>query len=537
MRSYRTLPAVRLGSLPADEEDLRFVQDRLALLAKTTFLIAALFLLVTSLADVLGSVKRYTDAARTCHAVGTLLALVVWRTAYRREPFTPAGLQALAAVGTIGLCWSFAAMGHFAVQPFGFYTGLLAVTHVSVARAMIVPSIPLRSFVLGVVGSVGIVLSRVLTPWPLEIALVAGPRPRIIVEALLWSTAAVAVATVASTVIYGLQERAREARQLGQYTLEAKIGEGGMGVVYRARHAMLRRPTAVKLLAGGGGEDQLRRFEKEVQLTARLTHPNTVSVFDYGRTPDGVFYYAMELLDGMTLEQLVERHGPQPAGRVIHILVQICGALTEAHGTGLIHRDIKPANIHLCRRGDVPDFVKVLDFGLVREIANDVGPAESQVGAVVRTPLYMAPEAILAPEAVDARGDIYGLEGVADFLLAGAPAFSGHNMVELCAHQLHTAPAPLSEHRDCSADLEGLVLACLAKDPAARPQTARALARALESCRDAATWTERDADAWWSEPANAWSPPQVTLGEAETLRQTIVRVDLERRTPARDRGA
>lgn len=531
------MPAVRLGRLPADEEDLRFVQDRLSLLAKTTFLIAAMFLVVTSLADALGNVKRYTDAARGCHVVGTVLAFAVWRTACRRGHLTPDGLQALDAVATIGLCWSFAAMGHFAVQPFGFYTGLLAVTHVSVARAMIVPSIPLRTFVLGAVGFVGIVLSRVLIPWPLEIALLAGPRPRIIVEALLWSTAAIAVATVASTVIYGLQERAREARQLGQYTLEAKIGQGGMGEVYRARHAMLRRPTAVKLLAGGGNEDQLRRFEKEVQLTARLTHPNTISVFDYGRTPDGVFYYAMELLEGMTLEQLVERHGPQPAGRVIHILVQICGALNEAHGTGLIHRDIKPANIHLCRRGDVPDFVKVLDFGLVREIASEAGPAESQVGAVVGTPLYMAPEAILAPEAVDARGDIYGVGGVAYYLIAGAPAFTGHNMVELCAHQLHTAPAPLSERRPCSTDLERVVLACLAKDPAARPQTARALARALAGCRDAGTWTERDADAWWAEPANAWSPPERTLGEAETLRQTIVRVDLERRTPVRDRRA
>jgi serine/threonine-protein kinase len=355
-----------------------------------------------------------------------------------------------------------------------------------------------------------------------------GTRGRGLLEAVLWSAAGVAVATLASKVIYGLHEKALEARQLGQYVLEEKIGEGGMGEIYRARHAMLRRPTAIKLLSGDGSEAQLRRFEKEVQLTARLTHPNTISVYDYGRTPDGIFYYAMELLEGLTLEELVQRHGAQPEGRVIHILQQVCGALNEAHGIGLIHRDIKPANIYLCRRGDMPDFVKVLDFGLVRELENDADLTRSNVNAVVGTPLYLAPEAILTPADVDARADIYGLGGVAYFLLTGSTAFTGKSIFELCGHHLHTAPDPPSQRRPIADDLDRVILACLAKDRAGRPQTARALSEALERCRDAGSWSHADAERWWaravSSHATSDARPQ---SRAEALR--TVSVDLERR--------
>jgi serine/threonine-protein kinase len=372
-------------------------------------------------------------------------------------------------------------------------------------------------------------------PWPIELAHTAGPRARGLVEAFLWSTAGSAVATVASKVIYGLQEKAREARQLGQYVLEEKIGEGGMGEVYRARHAMLRRPTAVKLLSGDGSEDQLRRFEREVQLTARLTHPNTISVYDYGRTPDGVFYYAMELLDGLTLEQLVERHGAQPANRVIHILLQACGALKEAHRIGLIHRDIKPANMYLCRRGDIPDFLKVLDFGLVREIKSNGEPTRSNINAIVGTPLFLAPEAILTPDRIDARADIYGLGCIAYFLVTGTTPFSGQTAVEVCAHHLHTPPVPPSERQPVSQDrvphdLERVILSCLAKNPAARPQSSQALSQMLELCRDAGNWRESDAEAWWAATASSEIEPCAKSAISEELpRRTICCVDLERR--------
>jgi hypothetical protein len=502
----------------------------MALFGKTTFLISSMFLVATTAADLVAEAKRYFAMGRASHIAGTLLALGLWQIARSQRNLAPRSLQAIDVFATLGICWSFASLGHHALQPYGFYTGLLAVTHVSITRAMIVPSVPRRSLLLGIASFAALILSRATLPLPPELALVAGSRARGLLEAVLWSTAGSAIATVASTVIYGLHEKAREARQLGQYTLEEKIGEGGMGEVYRAHHAMLRRPTAVKLLAGDGSEAQLRRFEKEVQLTARLTHPNTISIYDYGRTPDGVFYYAMELLDGLTLEQLVERHGPQPPGRVLHILQQVCGALTEAHRVGLIHRDIKPANIHLCSRGDVLDFVKVLDFGLVRELKGDGSVTQSNINTLIGTPLYLSPEAILTPDRIDACADIYGLGCVAYFLLTGSAPFSGQSVVELCAHHLHTPPVPPSERHPVPDDLERVILSCLAKDRTARPQSARALSRELELCRDAWSWGEAEAEAWWAGVASSEAKPSARLPESrEQTRRTICCGDLEQR--------
>jgi serine/threonine protein kinase len=280
-----------------------------------------------------------------------------------------------------------------------------------------------------------------------------------------------------------------------------------------------------------------RRLEKEVQLTARLTHPNAISIYDYGRTPDGVFYYAMELLDGLNLEELVQGDGPQPAGRVIHLLRQVCAALKEAHGVGLIHRDIKPANIHLCRRGDVPDFVKVLDFGLVREVKGGGDATRSNVDAVVGTPLYMSPEAILTPDRIDARADIYGLGGVAYHLVTGAPPFQGQSIVEICAHHLHSSPPPPSERAPVPDDLERVILACLAKDRGDRPSTVQALSRSLEGCRDAQRWTEADAEAWWAcRLETRQAKPNRPMAANKTVQRTIV-CDLEPRLRGTERIA
>jgi eukaryotic-like serine/threonine-protein kinase len=532
------LRAAGLGSLPqGPEAELRFVQDRVALLNKVTFFIAGVFLVAVAVADAARGVERVQALGRTSHALGTFLALLIWQRLRREHVVAPMTLLALDLAGTFCVCLSFVGMGFWAVQPYGYYTAMLAVTHVNITRAMVVPSEPRRTLLLGVASFAGFLVMRALLPLTPEMIGLGG-RGRAIVEAALWSAAGIAVSTLASKVIYGLQRRAREALQLGQYTLEEKIGEGGMGEIYRARHAMLRRPTAVKLLVGDGSEQQLRRFEKEVQLTARLTHPNTISIYDYGRTPDDVFYYAMELLEGVTLEQLVERHGPLPAGRVIHLLLQVCGALHEAHRIGLIHRDVKPANIFLCRRGDIADFVKVLDFGLVRDIKSGQNDSQTNVNAVVGTPLYMSPEAIVEPDDVDALTDIYALGCVAYFLLTGTAPFHGNTVVEVCVHHLHSAPTPPSELVHVPDDLERIILACLQKNKAARPQSAQALARLLEACTDARAWRTADAEAWWS-TAYAGPPQQAERASASgaQTRRTLIAADLDERLPTGKRSA
>jgi serine/threonine-protein kinase len=286
-----------------------------------------------------------------------------------------------------------------------------------------------------------------------------------------------------------------------------------MGAVYEANHMLLRRPTAIKLLRQDKlGEESLARFEREVQLTAKLTHPNTVTIFDYGRTPDGVFYYAMELLDGATLEDIVQVVGPQPAARVVHVLTQVAGALSEAHAVGLIHRDIKPANIMLCRQGGIHDVAKVLDFGLVKDVGDEVGPSVSRTGVIKGTPYYMAPEAITAPDAVDARSDLYALGAVGYYLVTGQHLFPGKTTMEVCMQHLQNSPTPPSERlgEPVPASLESLILDCLAKDPSQRPQSAVDLQARLRACGEVGDW---EASWWWEEYGEAM---QIRLQETRS---------------------
>jgi serine/threonine-protein kinase len=385
-------------------------------------------------------------------------------------------------------------------DPFQYYTyqPALIVFLGSVGRAIFVPSTARRTFLvsLGIAALVQGVAARFVPTSDFARVL---PTGSLKIWSLFNSASAVVLATVASRVIYGLRQQIREALQLGQYTLEEKLGEGGMGTVYRARHAMLRRPTAVKLLPPDKvGESSIERFEREVQLTALLSHPNTVAIFDYGRTPDGIFYYAMEFLDGIDLESLVGNDGPQPPARVVHILRQVCGSLGEAHESGLIHRDIKPANIILCERGGAPDVAKVVDFGLVKDLdqADGITKADTLTG----TPFYLSPEAIRGSE-VDGRSDLYAVGAVGYYLLCGANVFEGGTLVEICGHHLHSPPVAPSERlgRELPGGLEAVVLACLDKDPDGRPQSARELRSRLESEGDAGRWTEEQAKAWWTE--------------------------------------
>jgi hypothetical protein len=327
------------------------------------------------------------------------------------------------------------------------------------------------------------------------------------------------VCYVASRVVYGLGAAVSEARELGSYRLVERLGKGGMGEVWRAQHRLLVRPAAIKLIRPEvlGGEDPgtrellLRRFEREAQATAQMRSPHTMALYDFGVADDGTFYYVMELLDGFDLAELVKRFGPMPPARAVHFLGQVCASLGEAHEAGLIHRDIKPANLYACRYGREVDFIKVLDFGLVkhdRPGAAEDG-AENVTGAHMSpggTPGFMSPEQALGESPVDARSDLYAVGCVAYWLLTGSLVFRGVTPMETLVMHVSREPEAPSRRttRAIPPDLEEIVLSCLAKDPEARPQTADQLAERLAQARIGEEWTREQAMAWWK--ANV-SPP------------------------------
>jgi serine/threonine-protein kinase len=322
--------------------------------------------------------------------------------------------------------------------------------------------------------------------------------------------AVAAVAAVYGThLINTLRREAFEAKQLAQYRLLAPLGAGGMGEVYLAEHRLLKRPCAVKLIRPewAGNPKQLARFEREVQMTARLSHWNTVEIFDYGRTEDGTFFYVMEYLPGLSLEDLVERHGPLPAGRVVHLLRQACQALREAHAAGLIHRDIKPGNVFVAQRGGLYDVAKLLDFGLVKPVAEIPAARLTQDGALSGTPLFMSPEQAQGRDDLDARSDIYSLGAVAYTLLSGRPPFDRQSPLEvIVAHARDEAVPPSRLRPDVPADLERVVLRCLAKRPEDRFPDAESLEQALSECAAADQWTQSDAARWWREHGESLTP-------------------------------
>lgn len=447
------------------------------------------------------------------HGLGSLFLTFMW-LACRSGVRSPRFVRTVEAVGLVGAAWSYTAMGA-AIPAVGRpdYIVLCAMGFSLMARAAYVPSTPRRTAVLtfacavpAVVMTYAVFSNVDVDKWRVLTATVEGRsaadvgRDITLFNAALWLVAG-AMCTLTSRVTYGLRKQVRDARKLGQYTLHNTLGEGGMGMVYRASHAMLRRPTAVKLLSPGTtGETALARFEREVQLTASLSHPNTVTIHDYGRTPDGVFYYAMELLDGATLSEVVELSGPQPVGRVLHTLDHVASALREAHEVGLIHRDIKPSNIMLVRAGGVYDVPKVLDFGLVKEIdQHDPSVSLTHGDRLTGTPQYISPEAIRSPEQVDARSDIYALGAVIYFMLTGEHVFSGRTVVEVCGEHLHATPVPPSSRlgKPVPQALEQLILACLAKQQDDRPATAVEIRARIRALREEYAWSEADAQAWW----------------------------------------
>jgi serine/threonine-protein kinase len=312
-----------------------------------------------------------------------------------------------------------------------------------------------------------------------------------------------AVASVFGThLINTLRREAFEARQFGQYRLIAPLGAGGMGEVYLAEHRMLKRPCAIKLIhpERAGDPQVLARFEREVRMTAQLSHWNTIEIFDYGRTDDGTFFYVMEYLPGLSLEDLLQRHGPVPAERVIHLVRQTCQALREAHATSLIHRDIKPGNVFAAQRGGVYDVVKLLDFGLVKPVTEAGSARLTRDGGISGTPHFMSPEQARGLPDLDARSDIYSLGAVAYTLLTGRPPFDGASPMEvMIAHARDEVPPPSLYQPNVPADLERVILRCLAKGPADRFPDADSLEQALADCAAADQWTQWDAARWWHE--------------------------------------
>ncbi|MGE5413798.1 MAG: serine/threonine-protein kinase [Syntrophomonadaceae bacterium] len=436
------------------------------------------------------------------HLAAITVFLVMW-LAGRQHGLSEGALRRLDAGGTIG--GILLHVGMTANMPISWRPEMLALliaNAILMYRAATVPAPPRRTAVVSALAALPI-------PAMAYVLYGRAPSPPIspgsaVAWSLMWALLGIVLSTIVSMITFRLRTTVVRNRQLGQYTLTEKLGEGGMGVVYRAEHEMLRRPTAIKLLPPGrAGEEGLKRFEREVQLTARLTSPHTVSIYDYGRTPDGLFYYVMEYLDGVDLETLVSESGPVPPARAVRILRQVCEALAEAHGIGLVHRDIKPANILLCERGGAPDIAKVVDFGLVKDLTDEDDPRVTTEDVLRGTPQYMAPEAIRNPKSADPRSDLYAVGAVAYFLLTGTPVFSGRGPLETIHHHLQTTPEPLSKRlgRPVPADLEALVLSCLAKDPAERPETARSLARAFSSWADVPAWTEPEAEVGWRERA------------------------------------
>jgi serine/threonine-protein kinase len=362
---------------------------------------------------------------------------------------------------------------------------------------------------------------------------------------ILWSVLGTTLATITSRVIYGLRRQVAEANELGQYVLEERIGGGGMGEIWRARHRLLIRPAAIKLIRpqlSGDPELLLRRFEREARATAALKSPHTVQLYDFGATDDGRLYYVMELLDGLDLDTLVRQYGPLPAERVVHILRQVCSSLHDAHGNGLVHRDIKPANVVVSRAGTTFDFAKVLDFGLVKleaaepalsgakgrrgsgadgqrvsGSAGQSGRGSDQgslaLGKIAGTPAFMAPEVVLGVADTDQRVDLYALGCVGYWLLTGKLVFEGKNVVETMFHHAHT-PAPRPSTRTelvIPPQLEDLIMECLEKDPARRPSSAEAVGIRLDAVPLETSWTVERAEQWWTAHRPAYARPVADL--------------------------
>jgi serine/threonine-protein kinase len=513
----RAGPAGRRDTLPPDL--LQQAVGRLRAVA----LLFAVAVLVANFVAAMFTVEgqEYTFS----HVIGWLpgvLAIaaalfVVWLTTWQRV-----SVHTKLAVGLL-----FQVLGGFAIamaQWWGLWDGIpdlsadvhfqrsLGISWVAVwvvLFTVVVPAKPSRALLASVI-------TGATVPLTIALSMAFGGTPTVKASFFFWGfvfpyvVLAPGAAHIGSRVVHQLGSEVRRARELGAYVLEERLGAGGMGEVWRARHRLLARPAAVKfirpeVLSGGDGGSQrviVTRFEREAQATASMRCPHTIQLYDFGLADDGTFYYVMELLDGFDLESLVTRFGPLPPQRVLHVLYQMCNALAEAHEHGLIHRDVKPGNVYVCRYGREYDWVKVLDFGMVKTLRSE-GEASLKLTAETfmgGTPAYMAPEQALGDGTIDGRADIYQAGCVAFFALTGQLVFTGRTPVEMMLKHVREAPLPPSSRTDTPIPpgLDALVLRCLSKDPAERHQTADELAAAVAACaRELPPWTSAEAAAWW----------------------------------------
>src|SRR5687768_6996971 len=489
---------------------LDFVRERLALVGRTLFLVSFGFYLFLLASMVLVGGAPFAAVVTGPVAYGHLAASwtmgLLWPLA-GRSSLSVRSLGTLDALSIVVACGFLSLMtmndGGQILQV------LLALTVTVMIRAILVPSRPSRTMVLSALAFLPTVVVCIARHEPT--ALLPGftahfQKQYMTLNTVLWSILGTTLATIVSRVTYGLRRQVAEANELGQYVLEERIGGGGMGEVWRARHRLLIRPAAIKLIRPqmfGDPQLLLRRFEREARATAALKSPHTVQLYDFGATEDGRLYYVMELLDGLDLDTLVRQYGPLPPERVVHILRQVCSSLQDAHGNGLVHRDIKPANVVVSRAGTTFDFAKVLDFGLVKldTARNDEDAIKlSTEGSAGGTPAFMAPEVVLGVADTDHRVDLYALGCVAYWLLTGKLIFEGRSVVEVMFHHAHTPPPRPSTTSELPipAPLEDLLMECLEKDPARRPTSAEAVSTRLDAVALESAWTVERAERWWA---------------------------------------
>jgi serine/threonine-protein kinase len=442
------------------------------------------------------------------HCLSTLILGVIAFSLLSRCPMTNGQLRAVELI-TFGIpTLFFMLLQHsrmsYSASLYGILPELASVWLLEVfTYALFIPNSWKRAaVVIGVMAAAPLVTAAITGLVNPEVGRLLFTDARTLIEMLLVLSLTASAAIWGVHTINALRDEAFRAKQLGQYKLKKLIGSGGMGDVYLAEHVLMKRPCAIKVIRPekAGDPKVLARFEREVQATAKLSHWNSVDIFDYGRADDGTFYYVMEYLPGMNLSEIVKRHGPLPAARALHLVRQACDALQEAHDLGLIHRDIKPANIFAAVRGGLFDVAKLLDFGLAKPIANFDGEQITQEGTITGSPLFMSPEQAIGDHEPDARSDIYGLGTVLYFLLTGRPPFTDEKPMKVLIAHAHQPPEPPSAHNaGVPDDVDLVVMRCLQKNPADRFQSASELAAALEDCDDFGRWTPDSARRWWSE--------------------------------------